>query len=203
MNHWNAGRVAASGGGNALRRWGEGAWGYGGVDSGHGTLHCRAARHQHCLHCFPTKVSQLLAKFTNLAEFSDRVGWSESGGSERCLPWGDGEARAARTQVTTSTATKRDTESCGQPKGHKPTGELGVAAARAGAAGGGAAPLARQGTPPTTPVPPPPRRRRANTGRRRPHPLYSSTISTYTSNFPESDFSTIVTALNLYNIPNP
>ncbi|CAG9567054.1 unnamed protein product [Danaus chrysippus] len=44
------------------------------------------------------------------------------------------EARAVR--VTTSTATKRDTESCGQPKGHKPTGELGVgsrAGRRAGA----------------------------------------------------------------------
>ncbi|CAB3249837.1 unnamed protein product [Arctia plantaginis] len=74
----------------------------------------------------------------------------------RCSP-GDGQSPPHR--VTTSTATKRDTESCGQPKGHKPTGSLGVSAARSGAAGGGAAPLARQGTPPTSLVTPPPPRR--------------------------------------------
>ncbi|KAJ0181733.1 hypothetical protein K1T71_002455 [Dendrolimus kikuchii] len=75
----------------------------------------------------------------------------------------------SQTWVTTSTATKQDTESCGQPKGHKPTGELGVSAARAGAAGGWAAPLARRGTPPTSPVtpppPPPPPRRRLRSSR--------------------------------------
>lgn len=54
-----------------------------------------------------------------------------------------------RTQVTTNTATKRDTESCGQPKGHKPTGELAEVTSRPGAAGGIGAPLGGQGTPPS------------------------------------------------------
>lgn len=99
---------------------------------------------------------------------------------------GEVEARVARTRVKMSSATKQDTESCGQPKGHKPTGSQGERRRGRVAGAGGGTPLARRGTPPTTSVTPPPRRRRR---RCTPATTYDLLLNNYqnTSNFHTDD----------------
>lgn len=151
MNCRRAGAPTDGGGGGG----GRGGGGY----LQHAAKH-HAAAATHCtsvdlqLHCNLYDTFKVSANCSG----SEDTGGPRRGRAEAVvakLVVGRDEARAAHsaTQLTTSTATKRNTESCGQPKGHKPTGGSAAAAAGRGRRRGGA-PLARAGTPP-------PRRRAA------------------------------------------